>query len=292
MVSVSFVGQPASLRRRHLLALGLLAGTGRALGGAGRAAVVVQEQVPSAALGRTMPALVYLPPAFDAQRRYPVLYLYHGLRETHTFWRGLGLFDAATALIERRLIQPLLIVTPQLDNSFGVNNAADRTETMPHGGPVTFHGGRYEDYLVHDLVDFVDARYPTRAERAARSVGGISMGGFAALHAAFRHPDRFGRAGGHSPALVQDDWNWLYPAEVPRASRDVQRLAAERDLAGLQVYLDCGEQDDFGFAEPVRALSQTLRSRGVAVRSALRAGRHDSAYWMAHLDEYLQFYAG
>ncbi len=262
-------------------------------GGAGAdEARIVEERVPSAALGREMGALVYLPSGYQAGRRYPVLYLYHGMRESKGFWGELGLFERATELVRAGRIQPLIIVTPQLDNSFGVNNAASYHDAAFPAGPVTFDGGRYEDYLVNDLVDFIDARYPTRAERDARWVGGISMGGFAALHAAMRHPDRFSRAGGHSPALIEGEFAWLYPPEVPRASRDVLRLAQLRDLAGLEVFLDCGQQDDFGFAPPTKRLAQTLAQREVAVQTLWPAGRHERLYWMEHLAAYLAFYAG
>jgi enterochelin esterase-like enzyme len=256
------------------------------------AASVIEDNIDSVALGRKMKLLVWRPPGYTESRHYPVVYLFHGMRENQAFWQNLGAFDTAAHLVESKRIEPMLIVTPQLDNSFGVNNVQTVVEEMPRGGPVTLHGGRYEDFLATDLIEFIDKRYATQANRAGRRVGGISMGGFAALHLAMRHPQLFSRVGAHSPALVGSDWKWLFPPEAPPAQRDVQLLAAQRDLSGLRFYIDCGEEDDYKFADPTRRLVQTLQARKLPVQAQLRPGRHSSDYWQSHLEEYLNFYGG
>src|SRR5437762_14021018 len=68
----------------------------------------------SAALERVMPYLVYLPPGYvTGSRRYSVLYMLHGLGGSDSEWRGIGLLDAADAMIRAHQIAPLIIVLPQ-----------------------------------------------------------------------------------------------------------------------------------------------------------------------------------
>lgn len=251
----------------------------------------------SEALDREMRLNVYLPAGYNASQRYPVLYFIHGYgsRETDIF-DGLNLQQNAERLIEAGQIEALIIVAPQMDNSYGLNAAANP------GDPAAPGGERYEDYLVKDVVEYTDTHFNTLAERGSRYIGGISMGGFISLHAAFLHSDVYSKAGGHSPALFLDDWSaaggasglvqFLYPTETLREERDPLLLAQKRDLKDLSVYLDCGSEDSYRFFEGAEKLYTLLKSKGVPVEYHLRAGQHDGDYWKGHMDEYLKFYAG
>ncbi|WP_341676728.1 alpha/beta hydrolase-fold protein [Niveibacterium sp. SC-1] len=247
------------------------------------------EILHSAALGKDMPLIVYLPPGYDDTQRYPVLYLFHGMLENEQQWERIGVFEEADALIEEGGITPLIIVLPRLENSFGLNGQPESASHIA-GRMVPLQGGAYEDYLAEELPAFVEQRFSAAKDRDSRYVGGLSMGGFAALHLALRHPRRYARVGGHSPALVEN-WGWLYPDAATRATRDPQALAATADLDGLSVYLDCGEQDEFQFQFPTRRLGETLGERGVATQTVLRGGHHSFGYWSEHVGEYLRFYS-
>lgn len=256
----------------------------------------------SEALDQEMRLSIYLPVGYSTEQHYPVLYLIHGYggKETDMI-AGLGLHLNADRLIEAGQIHPLIIVSPQMDNSYGLNSSPTYAVNDP-GDPLTTYNGMYEDYLVKDVVNYVDSHFSTIAERDSRYIGGISMGGFVSLHAALLHSDVYSRAGGHSPALFLDDWSsvggeyglirFLYPTEAERQERDPLILAKDRDLRGLAVYLDCGEEDSYRFYEGAEQLYTLLKDKGVPVEYHLRAGKHDGEYWRAHLDEYLIFYAG
>ncbi|ETT72990.1 esterase [Paenibacillus sp. FSL R7-277] len=251
----------------------------------------------SEALDRDMRLSVYLPAGYNASQRYPVLYFIHGYgsRETDIF-DGLNLQQNAERLIEAGQIEPLIIVAPQMDNSYGLNAVANP------GDPAALGGERYEDYLVKDVVEYTDSHFKTLAERDSRYIGGISMGGFISLHSAFLHSDVYSRVGGHSPALFLDDWSlaggenglvqFLYPTEALRQERDPLLLAQNRDLSKLSIYLDCGAEDSYRFYEGTEQLYTLLKEKGVPVEYHLRAGQHDGDYWKSHMDEYLKFYAG
>jgi hypothetical protein len=115
--------------------------------------------IASRALGRTLPYQVFLPPGYDAEpaRRYPVLYMLHGLGGDYTEWVGYGLFEQAERLMRDGAIAPMLIVLPEGDGSTGwttrtaaragapmsrTTSCADR-RPLPHaGGPQPPRPGR------------------------------------------------------------------------------------------------------------------------------------------------------
>lgn len=257
------------------------------------AGVVEHVVVPSAALERPMSAAVYLPPGYSPARRYPVLYLFYGYggnRDSY-FGAGLAINRTADRLIAAQAIEPLIIVVPDYANSFGVNSTVAQAANST-GGSI----GMYEDYLIKELVPSIDSRFNTDARRERRYVGGISMGGFAALHLGLRHAAMFSKVGGHSAALwdyTQNDQflgqrDWLYATPELRAQRDPLLLAATADLAGLRFYLDAGSGDRL-YPE-VKSMYQVLQLRGAAVELRSAGGGHDAAYWGAQLENYLLFY--
>lgn len=136
---------------------------------------------------------VYLPPGYDAAalRRYPVIYWLHG-------FTGIGLSG-----VTRTLWVPSL---PQLMDTVIAEGAPPAILVMPDGS--TRYGGsqylnspatgRYEDYVVRELVPYIDNRYRTDASRGHRGVDGKSSGGYGALVLAMRNPDVFGGVASHS----------------------------------------------------------------------------------------------
>lgn len=239
----------------------------------------------SEALSKDMRFNIYLPIGYQSENKYPVLYLIHGYGSNETMWlSGLGLDKTADKLQNEGKIKPLIIVTPQIDNSYGFNSTS---------------AGNYSDYLVKDLIQYVDSHYSTDATRESRYIGGLSMGGWAALYNAFTHPELFSKVGGHSPGLWVDDWTntgdlkyWIYPSDEIRAQRDPILLAETQDLQGLTVYLDCGDEDSYKFYLGTEALYKKLQSQNIKSEYHRSPGGHDDNYWRTHESEYLLFYAG
>lgn len=152
--------------------------------------VITNLEMPSARLGRAIPFAVYLPPAVAKTmqvaasatqgRRWPVLYLLHGHGDNETAWLKLGGIRASLdRLIAEKALPPLIVVMPMGGNSWYVDDA--RADGY---GPVF-------SAITEDLVDGIDARYPTLKCRAGRAIGGLSMGGFGAALAGVTHPRRF-----------------------------------------------------------------------------------------------------
>ncbi len=221
----------------------------------------------SPTLGRSMRYRVYLPPCYDeANRLFPVLYIFHGMGYTDSQWDVLGLDEAVDAGVRSGRLSPFIIVMP---NAGSIANTTD-------GGP-----GSFETVVVEELMPFIADNFCTWETRRARAIGGLSRGGFWALEIALRHPTLFARVGAHSPGLF---WDNAIPAYNP--------LYLASDAPGIervQVYIDVGRSD--WLRSGAQTMDRLLEERGIAHQFLLRPGEHSDAYWASHVAEYAAFYA-
>ena len=145
---------------------------------------------------------VYTPPGFsweDRQTRYPLLIWLHGyLGDERDFVRTVApILDRA---IQRGECPPLICMAP--DGSIAGDFPED--DPLEGGGGSWFvnsRAGRFQDYLIKDLWEWVHDRFPIRPERDAHAIAGWSMGGFAAYNIALKYRDRFAIVAGVSPPL-------------------------------------------------------------------------------------------
>ncbi len=143
--------------------------------------------------------IIYLPPGYDRDKkmRYPVVYLLHGFNGYgvgNKMWiREGGVFNVETIsrLIAEKKIGPMIIVLPDGSNRFGGSMYTDSITT-----------GNWEDYIVRELVAYIDKNYRTLATVESRGIAGHSMGGYGALKLAMKHPDVFGAVFGSSPCCL------------------------------------------------------------------------------------------
>ncbi len=162
---------------------------------------------------------------------------------------------------------------------------------FPSGGVSSYwhdrDGGDWERYVVGEVIPLAARRMPVDLDRVA--IGGISMGGFGALHIARRHPGRFCAVGAHSPAL------WRSGAETAPGAFDDAEDFARHDVVGAArsdpeaftsqpLWIDVGRSDPF--VPGVRAFAE-----GLGIEPRVSDGGHDADYWRAHLRAYLRFYA-
>ncbi|MCI0397879.1 MAG: hypothetical protein L0332_22225 [Chloroflexi bacterium] len=227
---------------------------------------VVAGRYPSRIAGPERSYRVYLPPCYGQDgHAYPTLYLFHGNIHDDSKWDELGLDEAANAAILAGDIPPLLIVMP--DGGAIANNSS--------GGPSSF-----EDVVLTDLIPFIEATTCAWPAAAGRAIGGLSRGGYWALEIAFRNPTFFTSAGGHSAALLDTAAG---PAINP------QQTGLTNNLGRLRIYLDIG-RDDYLIAN-VERLHEEMAAAGRPHTWVLNDGRHEDAYWSAHLFEYLAWYS-
>ncbi len=234
----------------------------------------------SAALDLDMPAQVFLPRQPAPPDGYPVLYLFHGRYGSERGWlggsfgrEGVGVHEIGQGLIDEGRIPPLIIVSALINDSYGVDSPPSQ-EGYDHGP--------YERYILDELIPDIEARFPISADPADRAIGGLSMGGFAALHAAFRYPERFGGVAGLSPAVFEGmlpDRQWLYPDPEARTEHDPMLLAETATIDHLRVFLGAGRSDYSWIIEATDILADRLSTRGLQVTTTDIRGGHDTPTW-------------
>lgn len=130
---------------------------------------------------------IYLPPSYakNPGRRYPVVYFLHDWTQSVDKWYGTAeYFTKLPLIVEKTLAVPgnreMIFVTP---------DAFTRYQGSFYSNSVTT--GNWEDYIVQELVPYIDAHYRTIPERTSRGLAGHSMGGYGTIRLGMRHPDVF-----------------------------------------------------------------------------------------------------
>jgi len=155
------------------------------LSASGAAAQARTVRHASTSLGSERIFSILLPSGYaESDKRYPVVYLFHGGGQDHTAFMARAMFPA----LARK--QETIFVMPAADRNYSAMSADGRT--------------RYNAYVASELVDYVDANYRTLAAPQSRAIAGISMGGGIATMTALQHPQRFGVVGAFSAALRMD----------------------------------------------------------------------------------------
>lgn len=245
--------------------------------------------LPSKILARNVSYCIVLPASFDANKakHFPILYALHGLGDNEQFFLHSGMWNLVEDMQEKGQLKEFLIATPDGGASFYINSKDGKD--------------RYEDFLLQEFFSFMERRYRVAPGRANRAIFGVSMGGYGALHLAFRHPQLFVAVSAHSAALIEKLPAFLgHSPESPRArvlgqvfgsppnlvfweQNSPLMLARTANLAGLHIYFDCGDRDDYGFEAGATTLDKILTSRHIPHEFHLYPGRHDAAYFAEHL---------
>ena len=211
---------------------------------------------------------VYTPPGYDKNKKYPVLYLLHGIGGDETEWLR---FASPHLLMDNLLAdgkaQPMIIVLPngraQKDDRPGPNAMA----TAPAFAV-------FERDLLDDLIPAIEKRYSVKSDRESRGVAGLSMGGGQSLNFGLGHLDTFAWVGGFSSA----------PNTKPPAQLLPDPSAAKAKLKLL--YLSCGNKDGLiGISQGVHGY---LKEKEVPHLWNVDSHAHDPTHWKNNLYYFLQ----
>jgi S-formylglutathione hydrolase FrmB len=243
-------------------------------------------------VGKTLPYNVLLPVNYDEQssttKRYPTLYLLHGLTGHYTNWlEHSHLADYAKAY-------EIIIIMPEGNDGWYTDSLTVPTD-------------KYESYIVQELIPDVEKRFRVSTNREGRAIAGLSMGGYGALKFGIKYPEMFAFAGSMSGALgaaswTHDDlrglefiWRTLVavfgPEDNPvRKANDVPRLYRELPAARIAalpyVYLDCGTEDLLFSSSG--SLAAILVERKIPHEYRELPGTHSWPYWDMQVQEVLR----
>jgi enterochelin esterase-like enzyme len=198
-----------------------------------------------------------------------VLYLLHGIGGDETEWQRFAtpdmLFDN---LIADGKAVPMIVVMP---NGRAAKDVTAR-DPIPKQAPAF---AAFEQDLVTDLIPFIEKTYSVKADRQARALAGLSMGGGQALNFGLRNLDTFAWVGGFSSAP-----NTRRPA-------DLVKNAAEATSKLRLLYVACGDKD--GLFRISQGVHKMLDAKKVPhVYRVIPGGRHDFRVWKSDLYHFAQ----
>ncbi len=249
-------------------------------------------------LGEAVHYCVMIPPGYDAaaashsSKKFPVLYYLHGLGDNEQTLFKAGGWSLVQDLRQQNKIGDFLIIAPEGKASFYINSVANRV--------------RYDDFFVTEFMPYIESRYAIRRDRKARGVSGVSMGGYGALRFAFAHPELFGSVSAQSAALMTEGahsreslgrylgsvfGNPIDTAHWKANDPLVVAIQNKARLHGLAIYFNCGRDDEYGFEHGAEALHRELTAQNIPHEYHLYPGNHSGAYFLAHIEETMEFHS-
>jgi S-formylglutathione hydrolase FrmB len=255
---------------------------------------------PSKILSRAVRYCVMLPTSYESEpnRKLPILFFLHGLGQNEQALMLSGGWGLVQDLRQRHTIGDFLIVAVEGRGTFFINSADGRE--------------RYSDFFLTEFIPHIESHFRVIRNRRSRGITGLSMGGYGALRFAFSHPELFGSVSAQSPALITESPQQVNadlrkagplghllgevfgnPINVAHWNRNNPFILARENRAELKtqaIYINCGQQDEYGFAEGAAKMHKELVAEGVRHEFHLYPGGHSADYFLSHLGETLQFH--
>lgn len=224
----------------------------------------------SETVGTTRSAIIYTPPGYSTENRYPVLYLLHGIGGDEREW----LDNATPEIILDNLyaegkLEPMIVVMPNgramVDDSPGENIfAPDRVAAF----------ATFEQDLINDLIPFIENEYPVLTDRENRALAGLSMGGGQSLNIGLSNLDSFAWVGGFSSAPNTNPPEQLVP-DADKATTQLKLL-----------YISCGNKD--GLIRISQGVHAHLKEKNVPHIWHVDDHAHDFEHWKKGLCNFSQ----
>ncbi len=222
----------------------------------------------SKSVGTTRKMNVYTPPGYSKEKKYPALYLLHGIGGDETEWQRFAtpdvLFDNLIA--DKRTV-PMIVVMPN-----GRAQKNDRAEGNVFQSAPAF--AKFEQDLLKDVIPAVESRYSVKANREHRALAGLSMGGGQSLNFGLSHLDTFAWVGGFSSAP-----NTKSPEELlPKPAEAKKQLKL--------LWLSCGNKD--GLIRVSQGVHKRLKEHDIPHVWNVDSHGHDPAHWRNNLFHFAQ----
>jgi enterochelin esterase-like enzyme len=234
--------------------------------------------------GRRQTTYVFLPPGYAAHpaRRYPVLYLLHGVP---------GRPKAFLETVRAGVDQDVLVAEGRMRPTILV---------MPYGSTGTFtdeewangwrSGNGWETFVARDLVRSIDGRYRTIRSASARAIGGLSEGGYGAINIALHHPREFSVVQSWSGYERADNIPSIFNREPRLLALNSPTLTLPREAAtlrrrGVYFWFYSGTRDPLS-SQNVRFARELTRFR-IAHSFFLVHGGHDWSLWRGNAESAL-----
>jgi len=225
---------------------------------------------PSKTVGCSRRALVYTPPDYSKSKRYPVLYLLHGIGGDEKEWFDNGKPQVILDnLYAENNIEPMIVIMPNgraIKEDRAVGNIFDPVKVQAFA--------TFEQDLLKDLIPFIEKKYSVFTDREHRAIAGLSMGGGQSLNFGLENLDKFAWIGGFSSAP-----NTKMPEElVPNPTETIKKLKL--------LWISCGDKD--GLISFSQRTHDYLKANNVPHIYYVQHGYHDFAVWKEALYQFSQ----
>ncbi len=225
----------------------------------------------STTVGTTRKALIYTPPGYSADKKYPVLYLLHGIGGDEKEWLNGGHPEVILDnLYAEKKVKPMIIVMPngramKDDRATGNIFAPDKVEAF----------ATFEKDLLNDVIPYVEKNFPVIANRESRAIAGLSMGGGQSLNFGLGNLDVFAWVGGFSSAPNTKSPEQLIPD--PAKTKEQLKL----------LWISCGDKD--GLITFSKRTHDYLVTNNVPhIYYVEPGGAHDFIVWKSGLYQFSQ----
>jgi len=224
----------------------------------------------SKTVGTNRKMMVYTPPGYSAGKKYPVLYLLHGIGGDHLEWYNNGhpevILDNLYA--DKKMV-PMIVVLPngramKDDRSGGNIFEPEKVKAFE----------TFEQDLLNDIIPFVESNYSVKANRESRALAGLSMGGGQSLNFGLSNLDTFAWVGGFSSAPNTKAPEVLIPNPVETAKK--LKL----------LWISCGNED--GLISFSQKLHQYCKENKVPHIWQVEPGKHEFPVWKNDLYQFSQ----
>lgn len=215
----------------------------------------------SKTVGAKRKALIYTPPGYSKNKKYPVLYLLHGIGGDEKEWLKGGHPEVILDnLYAENKLEPMIVVMPngramKDDRVTGNIMAPDKVQAF----------ATFEKDLLNDLIPFIEKKFPVIKDREHRAIAGLSMGGGQSLNFGLGNLDKFAWIGGFSSAPNTKAPEQLVPD--PEAARNKIRL----------LWISCGDAD--GLISFSQRTHDYLKANNVPHIYYIEPGVHDFKVW-------------
>ncbi|MGV3703787.1 MAG: alpha/beta hydrolase-fold protein [Arcticibacter sp.] len=212
-------------------------------------------------VGSVRKALVYTPPGYSKNKKYPVLYLLHGIGGDEKEWFNNGTpHIILDNLYAERKLEPMIVVLP---NGRAMKDDRATGNIMAPEKVAAF--ATFEKDLLTDLIPYIERQYPVKKDRQNRALAGLSMGGGQSLNFGLGNLDTFAWVGGFSSAP-----NTKVPEQlVPNPADAAKKLRL--------LWISCGDNDNLmSFS---RRTHEYLKKGKVPHVFYVEPGNHDFKVW-------------
>ncbi len=192
-------------------------------------------------------AMVYTPAEYEKspKKRYPVLYLQHGMGEDETGWSSQGnMQHIMDNLIAQGECVPMIVVMECGDVAAPFHVRPGQSMAEAHQQ----YGASFYDVMIKDLIPMIDNTFRTKTDRNNRAMAGLSWGGFQTFNIVLPHLDMFSYLGTFSGALfavnVADCFNGVF--------QDAKKYNKQMNY----MFMGCGTEENFGTERMVNQLKE------------------------------------